>query len=253
MRRIAVIVATAAALIVLTAAGGAQTPRPLPDRDSLFKATQDNLARAQAEQSRYAYKERRSDIHTNPFGRIGTDGTSLYEVTPGPEAGVFFRRLLEKDGGKVDDAKPEKQDRRQRPQARSGLDDVVATLDFVMDRRETRDGRDQIAVKFTAKPNARPQTREGRLAKIFMGTIWVDEEAREVSRVDAITTDDLTYGFGVIARLNEGTKVTLIRERVDEHIWLPTSIRFVGDGRAILFRKLNVDFGIDWFDYRKAR
>ena len=39
-------------------------------------------------------------------------------------------------------------------------------------------------------------------------------------------------------------------EPVAGGIWLPTSIRFAGEGRAILFRKLNVDFAIDWYDYR---
>jgi hypothetical protein len=33
---------------------------------------------------------------------------------------------------------------------------------------------------------------------------------------------------------------------------MPISIRFQGEGRALLLRKLNVDFGIDWFDYRRV-
>jgi hypothetical protein len=54
----------------------------------------------------------------------------------------------------------------------------------------------------------------------------------------------------MIARLNAGTRVTLLRDQVEGGIWLPTSIRFKGEGRAVLFRKLNVDLAIDWFDYR---
>jgi hypothetical protein len=245
--RLLAVVALAA---VLTTIGEAQAPRPLPDRTTFFKATQDNLARAQREQWQYAYKERRTELHTNPFGRIGTDGVVVYEVTPGPEPSVFYRTLLEKDGKPVTDAKPERQERRQRRQSRSTVDDVADTLSFVMDRRETRDGHDVIVVTFAAKADARPETREGRLAKLFAGSILVDEAAREVQRVDAVANDSMSFGLGMIARLNKGTRVTLVREPVEGGIWLPTSVRFVGEGRAMLFRKLNVDFAIDWYDYR---
>jgi hypothetical protein len=57
----------------------------------------------------------------------------------------------------------------------------------------------------------------------------------------------------VIARLNEGTRVAVVREPVEGGIWLPTSIRFTGEGRAVLFRKLNIDLKIDWYDYRRVR
>jgi hypothetical protein len=238
---------------ILAGIGQAQGQRPLPDPSVLFKATQDNLARAQREQQWYAYKERRSELHTNPFGRIGTGGVVVYEVTPGAEPGVTFRTLLEKDGKKVEDAKPERQERRERRQSPSSIADVVATLDFMLDRREVRDGHEVIVVTFAAKPEARPQTREGRLAKLFTGSIFVDEAANEVRRVEGRTVDSMSFGLGMIARLNEGTRVTLVREPVAGGIWLPTSIRFTGEGRAMLFRKLNVDFAIDWYDYRLVR
>jgi hypothetical protein len=245
---------TGAAVVVAVATlAAAQTARPLPDRDAFFKAVEANLQRAQREQWKYAYKERRTDVHTNPFGRIGTGGTSVYDVTPGPEAGVSVRRLIERDGVPVSDAKPERQDRREHPQARTGVDDVVDTLAFTMERRELRDGRETIVVGFKPRADARPQTREGKIAKVFTGSIWVDEAAEEVVRVEATAIDTMSYGFGLIARLNEGTRVTLTRAPVDEAIWLPTTVRMVGEGRAILFRHLDIDFAIDWFDYRRVR
>jgi hypothetical protein len=107
-------------------------------------------------------------------------------------------------------------------------------------------------VTFTPKPDAKPRTRQGRLARAFIGKVWVDEATSEVTRVEATAIDSMTYGFGLLARLNEGTVVTLVRQRIDDDIWLPTSIRFQGEGRALLLRKLNVDFGIEWFDYRRV-
>lgn len=224
--------------------------RPLPDETAFFDATRENMARSTREQNRYAYKERRSELHMNPFGRLGTDGVLVYEVTPGPASNVYFRRLLERDGRPVTNSRPERRERRVRTQRRSSVDDAVDALRFTIDRREMVGGREAIVVRFEGRPEARPETREGKMAKAFKGHIWVDEAAREVFRVEATATDDLSYGLGLIARLNEGTEVTLTRERVDEHIWLPTSIRFKGQGRALLLRRLNVDFSIEWFDYK---
>jgi hypothetical protein len=238
-------------LVVLVLVWFAQQPRPLPNEEAFFAAARENLARAGREQNRYAYKERRAELHMNPFGRLGTGEVRLYEVTPGSDPSVYYRRLLERDGKPVQDSKPERQERRARPQGRSAIDDTVATLRFVIDRRETVNGRDQIVVRFEPRPDARPQTREGRLAKAFKGTIWVDESAREVVRVEAVAIDDISYGFGLIARLNKGTVITLARERIDDGIWLPTAMHFKGSGRALLVRKLTVDHVIEWFDYKK--
>jgi len=40
---------------------------------------------------------------------------------------------------------------------------------------------------------------------------------------------------------------------IDEHVWLPTSVKFKADGRALFaIRKLNIDFAVEWFDYRRV-
>ena len=224
----------------------------LPDEESLFAAVRENMARANREQHRYAYKERRTELHTNPFGRLGTGDVVVYDVTPSPETGVTFRRLLERNGKAVLNSRPERQERRVRAGSRSTVDDTVNVLDFAVDRRETVNGRSAIVVRFAPKRDAEAETREGRMAKAFTGRIWVDEAAREVMRVEATAVDDLSYGLGLIARMRKGSAVTLVRERIDDKIWLPTSIKFKGDGRALLaLRKLNIDFSVEWFDYRR--
>jgi len=225
---------------------------PLPDEEPFFAAVRENMTRANREQVRYAYKERRTELHTNPFGRIGTGDVVLYHVTPGPSPSVTFRTLLERNGQAVVKSKPEKQERHVRVDGPSAVDDTAATLRFSITHRESLNGRPAIVVKFVPRPDADPQTREGKLAKMFKGSIWVDEGAREVTRVEATAVEDLSYGFGLLAKLRKGSVVTLTRERIDDHLWLPTSIKFKGEGRALFsLRKLNIDFAVEWFDYRR--
>jgi len=234
---------------------GVQTARPLPEHETFVRATRDNLIRSQRAQFNYAYKERRTEFNMNPFGRIGTGGIEGWEVTPIDNGAVILRKLIERDGKRVTDGEIDrikvKEERRQQGR-RTAMEDVVAMLTFKMARREAVNGRDAIVITFTPKPDGEPQTREGRIAKSFSGSVWVDESAREVIRIEAKAVDTISFGFGLIARLNKGSRVTLHREPIDGALWLPTSIRFAGEGRALLLRKLNVDQRIEWSEYRKV-
>jgi hypothetical protein len=247
------LVAAALALVPLFGARAEVSQAPPAQSDPLLESVRMNLARSDREQYRYAYRERRSDVHTNPFGRLGTDGTLLYEVTPGDEYGIYHRLLIERDGKAVANEKRETVDRRGRSHTNPAVEDVVTTLSFQVTGREREGGRELVVVHFTPRKDAKPKTRQGKMAKAFKGIVWIDEQAREVVRLDATAVDDLSYGMGLLARLNEGTRVTLVREPVDGSVWLPTSIRMSGQGRAILIRRLKVDFFIEWFNYRRVQ
>jgi hypothetical protein len=226
--------------------------RALPAAQPFYAAVVANLAKSDREQYRYAYRERRTEVHTNPFGRIGTGGLLVYDVTPGKELGIYQRRLIERDGKPVTDQKAEVLDRRERGKGNPSIDDVLATLEFTIRAREVISGRDTIIVDFAPKKESAPKTRQGRIAKVFKGSAWIDEATHEVTRVEATSIDNISYGLGFVARLGEGTKATLSRERIDAAVWLPTSIRLSGDGRALLFRRLNIDYVIEWFNYRRV-
>jgi hypothetical protein len=233
-----------------------QQGTPLPDPQVLFNATRENLARAQREQRFFAYKERRTEIRANPFGRIGTGPTRVYEVTPMAGGRGLTRRLLERDGKPVADGEVEQIEPRNRNMTRrtdrSALDDAIAMLDMKVDRREREGDRTFIVITFAPRPDGKPETREGRMARNFKGEVRVDEHVNEVVRIDATAIEDIAYGMGLVARLNEGSRVQVVRQQIEPNLWLPTSLRFQGEGRALVFRKLNIDYGIEWWDYRRV-
>ena len=227
---------------------------PLPDQRALFMITRDNLAKAQREQRHFAYTERRTELRANPFGRLGTGPARVTEFVPIEGGAAFMRRRLERDGKPVTEPAERFEPRARsmrRPERRS-LDDAINVLEFKVVSRELVDRRRLVVVTFTPRPDAQPQTREGRLARHFKGTMWVDEDAGEIVKAEATATDAISYGMGFIARLGAGTRVSLTRQQVEPGLWLPVSMRFQGQGRALLFRKLNVDYSVDWFDYRRV-
>jgi hypothetical protein len=226
--------------------------QPLPAQDVFFDAVRQNMIRADRDQNRYAYKERRTDIHTNPFGRIGTGGTRVVEVVPAADGLTATRRIVERNNVPVPDSDVEEINlsRRRGQNSSRNVEDITKTLRFNIARREMVDGHPFIVIDFEPRPMAKPVTRQGRLARAFKGSLWVNETAHEIERVEATAVQDLSFGLGFVARLRKGATVFAERKPVEGGIWMPATVRFNGEGRAMLFRKLDVDFAVDWFDYR---
>jgi hypothetical protein len=267
----------AVAIVVPNAADG-QHDEPLPVPDALYRRVRENLLKAESVAHLYAFKERRTEVHTNPFGRIGTGGTQLFAVYPSPVRQLTYRRLIERNGVPVPAAELTEQDqryrrrvaevrqatathaeeqrrladdasRRERRQRR--VEDIVDALQFTIQGRTVRNGVPAIIIGFTPRPGAKPVTREGRTAVNFQGTVWVDEAASEVMGVEATSIDDISFGLGIVARVGKGAKATMTRKVVADGVWMPTRMTLEGRGRAALVRALVIDFAVDWFDYRR--
>jgi hypothetical protein len=273
MRRASLVI-----LCALIAAHSAGQNPDLPPRDAFLRETRDALSRSQQLWHRYAYKERRTELHTNPFGRMGMGGTRLTEVRPAADPRLTYRRIIERNGVAVSQPELDRQDAEHRTRvadvqrdiadadgdaatrreqdnllaerrAQRVVADVVNALRFELERREMRDGRPAIVISFAGRPEARPSTREGRVARVFAGHIWVDEAAREVVHVEAVAKDDVSFG-GFIAKIYEGTKGVVHRQEVEPGVWMPTRLTLTGEFRA-LFRRARIDHVVEWFDYRR--
>ena len=81
--------------------------------------------------------------------------------------------------------------------------------------------------------------------------MWVREADAEVMHVEAHAMDNISFGLGIVARLNKGTTATLTRRPVPGGVWMPTELTLSGRGRAAVFRRLVVDYSIEWFDYAR--
>jgi hypothetical protein len=255
----------------------AQSPE-LPPRDTFLREVRETVTRSQEAAHRYAYKERRTELRLNPFGRMGTGGTHVYDVTPSPNAKLTYRRLIERNGVALsqfeldrqdaeyaarvkriavdhDHDSPQARERRRgedllaRRRAQMIVEDVIAALQFDVAKREFRGGKAQIVISFAARPDARPVTREGQMMKAFRGNIWVDEASREIVDVHATAIDDVGFGGGFIAKVYSGMETAVERHEIEPGVWMPTRLTLRGDVRAI-FRTARIDHVVEWFDYR---
>jgi hypothetical protein len=256
----------------------AQPAAPLPDAESFLAPARAKLIGNDLMQSRFSYRERSTRLNLNPFGRIGTGPTVVAEVYPLPGDGLTYRRIVERDGKPLSPDEVARQDREyrekfeawQRRLAREGqsarearlrkdaelrareqkqMAEALDLFNFTLVGRSTWEGEPALVVAFTPKPNAKARSREGRVAEGFAGRAWVHEFEHELLHVNAIAVEDVTFGFGMIARLNKGSVVEFTRRRV-HGMWFPVETRFQGTGSALIFRRVVFDYTRTYWDYR---
>jgi len=273
LRLIALGLASAMTVEVL----GGQTERPLPEPEPFFTAARGRLASNALLWRRYRFKERRTELKLNPFGAMGTGPVEVFQVFPSVDEKMTYRRLIERDGQPVPDAEIAEQDReygaryrrwqqdlksegasdrearvrreavtRKREEAKAK--EVLNLFSFTIVRREVLNGEPAIVVHFEPKPAAQPSSREGRVASVFAGDAWVHEAEFEVMQVVGTSRSPVSFGWGMIARLNEGAKVRMTRTR-SHGVWLPAETTFSGSGRALVVRKVTLDYISHYFDY----
>jgi hypothetical protein len=276
MARSWALAALISSLVVAAASAGQQTDG-LPDPETFLAEARKRLAGNEVLQSRYTYRERVTRLRFNPFGQMGTGPVEVYEVYPVAD-GLSYRRLVEREGKPVPadelaesdhaflreyqdwqrtiaregrDERAERQRRlaEKRAEDRARADEALRVFTFTLERREVLDGEPVIVVSFKPRPDARPRSREAKIAASFAGVAYVHEQEYELMRVEAEAIRDTTFGYGVIARLHKGTKAVARRRKIGG-AWLPVETRMTGTGRALLFRKVEINYLRQYSDYR---
>lgn len=99
---------------------------------------------------------------------------------------------------------------------------------------------DLVRLAFFPNPNYDPPTRELRVFRALSGKMWIDPVQKHVVRIEGQLFQDVTFGWGILARLNKGgTFVVNLREVGPGH-WDMTSLDVNMSGHAILFKNIAV-------------
>jgi hypothetical protein len=64
--------------------------------------------------------------------------------------------------------------------------------------------------------------------------------------------EPVSIGLGIIARLYVGSHAKIERAKIDGEAWLPTRSHFVGTGRLLLLRRLDIDQLSEYSDYKRV-
>lgn len=254
--------------------------RPLPDLTVFMPEVKKRLQTDQTLQSSYSYVETRRERKLDGDGRVTSESVKVIENYPGLPGEPRWERLISEDGKPVPAKDLEKQDRERREKAEEyarrlasrpdterarqtrdwdkarremaeTVDDIFRVYDIKMIGRESIDAHDTIRFTLTPRPNANPQTRDGRYMRHFSGTAWVSESDYELVRLNVEAVDTVGIGLGLLARVGKGARLAFERRRVNSEVWLPASASYSFNARVGLLKMLRRNASLEFSNYRK--
>ncbi len=249
------------------AAAWAQDPRELVRR----AISQDQLDWVRMKD--YTWQARSVERHFNSHGKVESSKRETWETLI--LEGQPHRRMLERDGKPLSPAEQryeqqkldevarkvgsetpaEKQHRLEEAEKRrqrefAFLSEIPSLYDLRLEGESTVDGRPVWVVFGAPRRGAQPKSRDAKMLLKMRGRMWIDKATYQWAKVEAETTDTISWGF-FLARLNAGAKLTFEQMEVNSEIWLPKRLFVTGSGRVALIKRLAEDEQIEWSDYRK--
>ncbi len=216
----------------------AQQAAPVPDVPTLMKQVQEHQRKLDKTRENYTYREAIVTHELDKNGKV--------KKTESEENEVFFvntheiDRKVKKDGK---DLTPDEQKKEQgrvmkevekaqkTPPGQSmnknevSISQLLAIMKVSNPRREILDGRTTLAFDFAGDPHAQTHGMAEDASKKLSGTIWIDEQDREVRRLIARFDDNFHLGFGLFS-VGKGSNFTFNQKLVNNELWLPV------DGQA---------------------
>ena len=80
--------------------------------------------------------------------------------------------------------------------------------------------------------------------------ILIDREEKRVARIEGTLFRDVTFGWGILGRLNRGGRIEITQSRVSGAYWSVTRMQLAFEGRLVLVKPLNIEETEDSWDYR---
>jgi hypothetical protein len=190
---------------------------------------------AKAEQTNhYAYDKRSVTEELDEKGRATKSTEKHYKVIL--VNGLPFPRLVKIQGRDLTPKELERENQREtafrervtridfkkkaRKKEAIATPDLIERFKFDVTKREMIEGRPTLTVTFAPKPGAPEKSIEDKIFKHIFGTIWVDEEEAEITKLDASVRGPVPLGwFGAVGSLNK-FQATFERSRMPDGVWV---------------------------------
>ena len=248
--------------------------RQLPDIPSLLRDVAKNQAALEELRTLYTCHLAEEEDKTDSDGNVKSRTLKDYDVFYVGDEQVLH--LLAKDGKPLDGDEKKKEDDRfnkkfdelkkkqaelaadpkkqakKEEEEEAQLSDFLRAELFTNPRRESLQGREVIAFDVNGNPNYKAKKRIDSIIQKLSGTMWVDEQAREIVRLEARFAESVRIGGGLLASLSKGSNFVFEQEKINDEVWLPSYAEVHLAGR-IVFVKLKQNFVDRYSDYKKFR
>jgi hypothetical protein len=137
---------------------------------------------------------------------------------------------------------------------RKERDELVVTTHqaFLFTRVAEEKRGEQTLAKYTMVPNPKfkPTTRNATVFTRVRGTVWIDERAGELAKIEGSVTEDISISL-FLARVYKGSSFMQERYEVVPGHWFPTYDQYDFDGRKFLL-SFSLHERTSYSDYKRV-
>jgi len=130
------------------------------------------------------------------------------------------------------------------------LSEIPEMFDLKFEGDSTVEGRSVWVVSGAPRPGVKAKSGDAKMLLKLRGRMWIDKATYQWARVEAETTDTISWGL-FLARLNSGARMVFEQTEVNSELWVPKRLFLTGSGRVGLIKRLAQDEEIEWSNYKK--
>jgi len=246
LRRVVMLLLFANLSLALRAQAPADTLPPLPkDANQLVKeAIKHQMEADAADHTHWRYHIHRED-------EKGSQDRDVIDTKEGQLARTLLingkpltpeQRTMDEARMKklvADPSERAKRDKRAKEDDEKGMQMFKALPDaFIFKYEGAENG--QVRLSFFPNPHYNAPTRELQVFRSMSGTNWIDRAALRMSRLDGSLFEDVTFGWGLLGRLNKGGTFSVTQSRIADDHWEFISLDVKMTGHAVIFKNINV-------------
>ena len=255
---------TIAVLGLLAIPGAAQTAAPSPAQSAqeLVRKVIDRELAAEKKPRQYIYRLRRE----TPEGSSSTtrdiidtrDGLVSRVIATNDRPATAEERA--KDDRRLEHllAHPEEQRKRKQrqeqdaEQVRKLLRALPDAFLYEFDGSEPGPQGELARLKFRPDPTFEPPSRETIIYKGMEGTMVAEPRDLRLVRIEASLVEDVTLGWGLLARMNKGGRITMEQSLLPDGEWVTRRMTLDFTGKAFLFKTIRIQQKQSITDFRPA-
>jgi hypothetical protein len=197
-----------------------------------------------------SYVWERIEIDGFTFGKtLERDGKPLTAEQRKAEDEAIQKRLAELKAPTTAQAAVSSQPKK-RSQQEEWYQEFPEALDYRLAGEETIGGRIALRLEATPRPGYQPRNLRARVFEKMKTTIWIDKVSSELVKADAEMFDTVNVGFGLVGRVDKGTRFRLQRRMVNDGVWLIESQTIRFSARFLLFKNLRNEATTEWSNFR---
>ena len=245
--------------------------RTLPDIKQLLTDVRENQKQIESLVDQYSCTESEEVRELDKHGQVKKSIVKEYEDFY--LGGQLVRREVKKDGHPLSPGEQKKEDDRvekhireyekkhgeegedaaRKKKEQADISTFLRVSKFTSPRRGEFREHAVIVFDFAPNPDYKPQNKTEDLLHKLVGTLWVDDQARQVVRLEAHLSDTFKLAGGLLASVRKGASLVMEQARTNEEVWLPSYVEAHFSARLLLFASALGDYTSRFSDYKKFR